>query len=138
ICSTAYAESTFRQWHPSLRRIAASPRLLSGLPFVGSFCSGYSHLERQLFTSRVHLQRLALLEVPSQELLGQWILQVFLHSTAHRSSAVDGIVALIDTKPDCGCIPVNLDILGASPLDDFCHLEIHNLDQVVPLELVEH
>jgi hypothetical protein len=27
-------------------------------------------LERQLFTSRVHLQRFALLDVPSQELLG--------------------------------------------------------------------
>ena len=39
-----------------------------------------SHLERQLFTSRVHLQRVALLDVPSQELLGQRILQVFLHS----------------------------------------------------------
>src|SRR5260370_27960453 len=137
MCSTACAESTFRHWFPSLRRIAASPRLLSGLPFVGSFCSSYSHLEHQLFTSRVHLQRLALLEVPSQELLGQWILQVFLHSTAHRSSAVDWIVALIDQKLDCGRIQVNLDVLGAYPLDDFCHPEIHNLDQVVSLKLVE-
>jgi hypothetical protein len=35
---------------------------------------------RQLFTSRVYLQRVALLNVPSQKLLGQWILQEFLHS----------------------------------------------------------
>ena len=54
-------------------------------------------------------------------------LQVFLHSTAHRSSAVVWIVSLIDQKLDCGRIQVNLDILGAYPLDDFCHLEIHNL-----------
>jgi len=105
--------------------------LLSVLPFAGSLCSGYSHLERQLFTSRVHLQHVALLDVPSQEFLGQRILEVFPHSTAHRSSAVDWIVALIDQKLDCGRIQVNLDILGAYPLDDFCHLEIHNLDQVV-------
>src|SRR6202162_169492 len=103
------------------------PRLISGLPFAGSRCSGYTDLERQLFTSRVHLQRVALLDVPSQELLGQWILQVFLHSTAHRSSAVGWIVSLIDQKLDCAPIQVNLDILGAYPLDDFCHLEIHNL-----------
>src|SRR3984893_940759 len=78
-----------------------------------------SHLERQLFTSRVHLQRVALLDVPSQEPLGQWILEVFLHSTAHRSSAVGWIVSLIDQKLDCAPIHVNLDILGAYPLDDF-------------------
>ena len=40
--------------------------------------------------------RVALLDVPSQEPLGQWILQVFLHGTAHRSSAVGWIVSLID------------------------------------------
>jgi hypothetical protein len=51
------------------------PRLLSGLPFAGSLCSGYSDLERQLFTSRVHLQRVTLLDVRSQEPLGQRILQ---------------------------------------------------------------
>src|SRR5260370_34945347 len=87
-----------------------------------------SHLERQLFTSRVHLQRVALLDVASQESLGQRVLQVLLHSTAHRSSAVGWIVSLIDQKLDSGRIQVNLDILGAYPLDDFCHLEIHNLD----------
>jgi hypothetical protein len=51
------------------------PRLLSGLPFAGSLCSGYSDLERQLFTSRVHLQRVTLLDVRSQEPLAQRILQ---------------------------------------------------------------
>jgi hypothetical protein len=76
----------------------------------------------------VHLQRVALLDVPSQELLGQWILQIFLHSTAHRSSAVGWIISLIDQKLDCGRIQVNLDILGAYPLEDFCHLEIYNSD----------
>ena len=76
----------------------------------------------------VHLQRVALLDVASQERLGQWVLQVFLRSTANRSSAVVWIVSLIDQKLDCGRIQVNLDILGAYPLDDFCHLEIHNLD----------
>src|ERR1700693_888700 len=89
------------------------PRLISGLPFAGSLCSGYSDLERQLLTSRVHLQRVALLDVPSQELLGQRILQVFLHSTAHRSSAVGWIVSLIDQKLNCAPIQVNFDILGA-------------------------
>src|SRR5258708_38856255 len=72
-----------------------------------------SYLERQLFTSRVHLQRVALLDVPSQELLGPWILQVFLHSTANRPSAVGWIESLIDQKFDCGRIQVNLDIIGA-------------------------
>ena len=72
-----------------------------------------SHLEGQLFTSRAHLQRIPLLDVPSQELLGQRILQVFLHGSAHWSSAVGWIVALIDQKLDCGRIQVNLDILGA-------------------------
>jgi hypothetical protein len=47
------------------------PRFLSGLPFAGSLCSGYSHLERQLFTNRVYLQCVALLDVPSQKLFGQ-------------------------------------------------------------------
>src|SRR6202048_1476076 len=70
-----------------------------------------SHLERQLFTSRVHLKRVALLDVPSQELLGQRILQVFLYSTAHRSSAVGWIVSLINQKHECAPIQVNLDIL---------------------------
>jgi hypothetical protein len=37
-----------------------------------------------------------IMQPPLQELLGQWILQVFLHSTAHRSSAVCWIVSLID------------------------------------------
>src|SRR5258706_2004710 len=46
----------------------------------------------------------------------------------YRSSAVGWIVSLVDQKLDCGRIQVNLDILGAYPLDDFCHLEIHNLD----------
>ena len=32
--------------------------------------SGSSHLERQLLTSCVHVKRVALLDVPSQELLG--------------------------------------------------------------------
>ena len=32
---------------------------------------------------------------------------------------------------------LNLDILAANSFDDFCHLEIHNLDQVVALKLVE-
>src|SRR5260370_9067220 len=45
------------------------------------------------------------------------------HSTAHRSSAVDWIVSLIDQKLDCGRIQVNLDILGAYPLDDKVHLD---------------
>ena len=71
-------------------------RLLSGLPFAGSLCSGYRHLERQLFTSRVHLQRVPLLDVSPQELIGQRILQVFLHGTTHRSSAIGCIVSLID------------------------------------------
>ena len=85
----------------------------------------------------MHVQRVPLLDVPSQELLGQRILQVFLHSTAHRPSAVGWIVSLVDQQLDCGRIQVNPDILGAYPLDDFCHLKIHNLDEVVPLELVE-
>ena len=96
------------------------PRLLSGLPFAGSLCSDYSHLERQLVTSRVHRQRVALLYVTSQKLLCQWILQEFLHGTAHRSSAVDWIVSFIDQKLDCAPIQLNLDVLGAYPLDDFC------------------
>src|SRR5262245_19504976 len=96
-----------------------------------------SHLERQLYTSRVRLQRVPLLDVPSQELLGQWILQVFLDRTTHRSSAVDWIVSLIDKQLHCAPIQVNLNILGAYPLNDFGHLEIHNLDEVVLLELVE-
>src|SRR5262245_8664016 len=87
-----------------------------------------SHLERQSFTSRVRLQRVPLLDVPSQELLGKRILQVFLDRTTHRSSAVDWIVSLIDKQLYCAPIQVNLDILSAYPLDDFCHLEIHNLD----------
>ena len=49
--------------------------LIRGLPFAGSLCCGYSDLERQLFTSRVHLQRVPLLDVRSQEPLGQRILQ---------------------------------------------------------------
>jgi len=61
----------------------------------------------------------------------------FSTGTAHRSSAVGWIVSLIDQKLECGRIQVNLDILGAYPLDDFCHLEIYNLDQVVPFELAE-
>src|SRR5271157_4464047 len=125
------------QWTPR-RRAAASPPASYRTPVCRFTLLRLSHLERQLFTSHVHLQRVALLDVPSQEPLGQWILQVFLHSTAHRSSAVGWIVSLIDQKLDCGRIQVNLDILGAYPLDDFCHLEIHNLDQVVPLKLVEH
>ena len=52
-----------------------------------------NQLERQSFTSRVHHQRIALFDVPSQELLGQRILQVFLHGTAHGSSAVGWIVS---------------------------------------------
>src|SRR6266403_1819524 len=96
-----------------------------------------SHLERQLFTSRVHLQHVALLDVPSQELLGQWVLQVLLHCTTHSSRAVDGIESLIDQKLDCSRVQVNFDILGAYSRDNFCHLEIHNLDQVVSLKLVE-
>jgi hypothetical protein len=55
-----------------------------------------------LFTGRVHVQRVALLDVPSQELLGQRILQVFFHGTADRSSAVGRIVSLLDQKLDCG------------------------------------
>src|SRR5262245_48838555 len=66
-----------------------------------------SHLERQLYTSRVRLQRVPLLDVPSQELLGQWILQVFLDRTTHRSSAVDWIVSLIDKQLHCAPIQVN-------------------------------
>src|SRR4029077_12254803 len=62
-----------------------------------------------------HLQRFPLLDVSSQELLGQRILQVFLHSPAHRSSAVGWIESLIDQTLDCGRIQVNLDILGAYP-----------------------
>jgi hypothetical protein len=90
------------------------PRLLSGL-FVYRFtCSGSGNLKRQLFTSRLHVQRVALLDVPSQELLGQRILQVFLHSTAHRPSAVGWIVSLVDQQLDCGRIQVNPDILGVS------------------------
>ena len=43
------------------------PALLSGLPFFPlSSCSGSSHLERQLLTSRVHVQRIAMLDVRSQ------------------------------------------------------------------------
>jgi len=49
------------------------PRLISGLPFAVSRCSGYSHLQRQLFTGGGYLQRVALLDVASQELLGQLI-----------------------------------------------------------------
>src|SRR5260370_6026849 len=124
MCSTACAESTFRHWFPSLRRIAASPRLLSGLPFVGSFCSSYSHLEHQLFTSRVHLQRLALLEVPSQELLGQGILQAFLHSTAHRSNSVDWTGSLLNQKLQLGRIHVKTEVLGGFPSGYFCSLTI--------------
>jgi hypothetical protein len=93
-----------------------------------------NQLERQSFTSRVRYQRIALFDVPSQELLGLRILQVFLHGTAHRSSAVGWIVSSIDQKIDCGRIQLNPDILGAYPLDDFRHLEIHNLDQVVALD----
>ena len=70
-------ESTFRQWPLRSGVLLHHPRLLSGLPFAGSLCSGYSDLERQLFTSRVHLQRVTLLDVRSQEPLGQRILQVF-------------------------------------------------------------
>jgi hypothetical protein len=103
-------------------------RSKSGLLFDRSCCSGYSHLQRQLFTSGVYLQRVALLDIPSQKLLGQWIFEVFLHGTAHRSSAVDWIVALIDQKLDCAPVQLNLDVLGAYSFDDFCHLEIHNLD----------
>jgi hypothetical protein len=86
----------------------------------------------------VHVQRVALLDVSSQKLLGQQIFQVFLHSTTHRSSAIGWIVALIDQKLECGRIQANLDILDAYSLDDFCHLKIYNLDQVVSLKLVEH
>ena len=39
------------------------PRLISGLPFAVSRCSGYSHLQRQLFTGGVYLQHVALLDV---------------------------------------------------------------------------
>src|SRR5258705_13152754 len=88
---------------------------ISGLPFAVSRCSGYSHLQRQLFTSGVYLQRVALLDVASQELLGQWILQEFLHSTAHRSSAVGWIGSFIDQKLDCAPIQLNLNILAAYP-----------------------
>src|SRR6516164_2056192 len=107
---------------------ASRGTLLNRSPVAGSPCSGSSHLESQLLTSCVRLQRVALFDVASQELLGQRILQVFLHRTTHRSSAVGRIVSLIDQKLDGGRIQVNLDILGAYPLDDFCHLEIHNLD----------
>src|SRR6202047_2235758 len=134
--SMAFVESTFRQLHPSFRG-AASPPTSWRIPICRFTLRRLSHLERQLFTSRVHLQRIALLDVPSQELLGQRILQVFLHGTAHRSSAVGWIVSPIDQKLDCVRIQLNPDILGAYPLDDFCHLEIHNLDQVVALEPVE-
>jgi len=99
-----------------------------GLPFARSRCSGNSHLQRQLFTSGVYLQRVAAVDVPSQKLLGQWILEEFLHSAAHRPSAVDWIVALIDQKLDCALIQLNLDVLTAYSFDDFCHLEIHNLN----------
>src|SRR5208283_4395058 len=117
-----HLESTFRQWNPSIRRAAASRSASERTPVCRFTLFRLSHLERKFFTSRVHLQRVALLDVPSQKLLGQRILQVFLHSTAHRSSAVGWIVSLIDQKLDCGRIKVNLDILGAYPLDDFCHL----------------
>src|SRR5262249_42564068 len=98
---------------------------------------GLIRFEGESFLSCVHLQLVALLDVPSQELFGQRILQVFFHSTAHRSSAVDRIVSLIDQKLDRGPIQVNLDIFGAYPHDDFCHLKLHNPGQVIPLELVE-
>jgi hypothetical protein len=61
----------------------------------------------------------------------------FSNSTAQRSSPVGWIVSLIDQKLECDRIQANFDIFDAHPLDDFCHLEIHNLDQVVSLELVE-
>jgi hypothetical protein len=64
-------ESTFRQW----------PLRSGGLPFAGSRVR-LSDLERQLFTSRMHLQRVALLDYRSQEPLGQRILRYF--STARR------------------------------------------------------
>src|SRR6516162_10848795 len=97
-----------------LRPASASCRtLLNGFPLAGSPCSGSSHLERQLLTGCVHVKRVALLDVASQELLGQRILQVFFHSTTHRSSAVGWIVSLIDQKLDCARIQVNLDIFGA-------------------------
>jgi hypothetical protein len=73
-----------------------------------------------MLTSRVYLQRVALLDVPSQGLLGKWILQVFLHCTAHRSSAVGWIVSFIDKKLDCAPIQLDLDTLAAYPVDDFC------------------
>jgi len=38
-------------------------------------------------------------------------------------------VSLVDQKLDRGRIQANLNILGTYPRKDFCHLEIHNLDQ---------
>jgi hypothetical protein len=40
-------------------------------PVGRSRCSDYSQTQRQLFISGMYLQRVALLDVPSQKLLGQ-------------------------------------------------------------------
>jgi len=87
---------------------------LKDLPLPVHLVPTPATLESQLLTCCVRLQRVALLDVASQELLGQRILQVFLHSTAHGSSAVGWIVSLIDEQLDCAPIQVNLDILGFS------------------------
>src|ERR1700737_3838388 len=132
-------ESTFRQWHPSLRRAAGciTPGFLADSRLPVHFAPATVTLNASCSPAACTSSVSPCLRFPRRNSLGQWILQVFLHSTAHRSSAVGWIVSLIDQKLECGPIHVNLDILGAYPLDDFCHLETHNLDQVVPLELVE-
>jgi hypothetical protein len=81
-------------------------RLQSSL--AASLTSEQAQLQATQQGVPLHLQRVALLDVPSQKLLGRRILQVFLHSMAHRSSAVGWIVSLIDQKLDCGPIQVNL------------------------------
>src|SRR5262249_48308985 len=50
---------------------ASRRTFLNGSPITGSPCSGSSRLESQLLTSCVRLQRVALLDVASQELLGE-------------------------------------------------------------------
>src|SRR5271167_130901 len=137
IVQTGFFERRVSSLPGALKRAIASQQSW-GIPSYRFTFFGLSYVERQAFTGRVHFQRVARLSVTSQEFLSHRILEVFLHSTAHRSSAVDWIVSLIDQKIDCGRIQVNLDILGAYPSDDFCHFEVHNLDQLVPLELAEH
>jgi hypothetical protein len=66
-------------------------RLQSSL--AASLTSEQAQLQATQQRVPLHLQRVALLDVPSQKLLGQRILQVFLHSTAHRSSAVGAVLS---------------------------------------------